>query len=248
MASLLQGIEKSGLLTSTSKMTSVIGDVARNMTTDKGLDQSRMLTIAQGMRGLASKAVQFIEVPTETYAANQNWVQWTPESAQLFSAIAHDTKLPAKPKAKAGATTANAKAVVARKLTPASIKVEVENGSGINLAGSNGATALAGRGFDVIGHQDADNFAYTASVIEYHSRADLAAAQVVKRQFSDVEILQKADVPAGTVRAILGSSFTSLATAVPAASTANLTQTFGGITGSTRICKDNTAFEGPNGE
>ena len=70
MAALLQGIEHSGLLNSPSKITSVIGDAARNMTTDKNLNQSQMLTIAEGMRGLNSQDVQFIEVPTQTYEPN----------------------------------------------------------------------------------------------------------------------------------------------------------------------------------
>jgi LCP family protein required for cell wall assembly len=256
MASLLQGIEKSGLLTSTSKMTSVIGDVARSMTTDKGLDQSRMLTIAQGMRGLASKSVQFIEVPSETYLPNQNWVQWTPQSAQLFSAIAHDTKLPAakaKAKAKAGTAAAaaaktNPGAAAATTVRPATVNVEVLNGSGLDKIAAQGSADLTARGFNVVGSGNADNFNYSNSVVEYHSRADLAAARTVKQEFDNVEILRQPSVPAGAINVILGSSFTALKTTDPAHSTADLTQTFGGITGNTRICKDNSAFSGPDGK
>jgi LCP family protein required for cell wall assembly len=250
MASLLQGIEKSGLLTSTTKMTSVIGDVARNMTTDKGLVQSRMLAIAEGMRGLASKSVQFIEVPTQTYLPNNNWVQWTPQATQLFSAIAHDTKLPAikaKRKAKAGAVQVNARAAAAVAVTPAKVKVEVLNGSGLNKVAAQGSADLTARGFNVVGSSNASNFSYTNSVIEYHSRADLAAAKMVEREFDNVEILREPTVPAGTIDAILGSSFTALKVTDPTHATANLTQTFGGITGNTRICKDNSAFSGPDG-
>jgi LCP family protein required for cell wall assembly len=95
MAALLQGIENSGLLTSTTKMASVVGDVARHMTTDTQLTQSRMLGVADSLRGLSSKSVQFIEVPWHLYPGNVNWVQWRrPQARRLFSAIAHDTKLP----------------------------------------------------------------------------------------------------------------------------------------------------------
>jgi LCP family protein required for cell wall assembly len=251
MASLLQGIEKSGLLTSTSKMTSVVGDVAKNMTTDKGLDQSRMLTIAEGMRGLASKSVQFIEVPSETYLPNNNWVQWTPQATQLFAAIAHDTKLPAakpKPRTKADGIQVNARAAAAVTVSPAQVKVEVLNGSGADKVAAQGSADLTSAGFDVVGSGNADNFNYTNSVIEYHSRADLAAARTVEREFDSVEILREPSVPAGTIDAILGSSFTALKVSDPAHATADLTQTFGGITGNTRICKDNSAFSGPDGE
>jgi LCP family protein required for cell wall assembly len=98
MAALLQGVENSGVLTSTSKMASVVADAARHMTTDTQLTQSRMLSIANSLRGLSSKSVQFIEVPWELYPGNTNWVQWQQPQAQvLFSAVAHDTKLPTGP-------------------------------------------------------------------------------------------------------------------------------------------------------
>jgi LCP family protein required for cell wall assembly len=244
MVSLLQGIEKSGLLTSTTKVTKVIGDVAKNMTTDSGLDQSRMLSIAEGLRGLSSKSVQFIEVPTQTYQPNPDWVQWTPEAAHLFAAVAHDTKLPtAKGKPSASATTV-------KKVDPANVKVEVLNGSGQDGVAASGAADLTGRGFDVLGSTNANNFNYPRSVVEYHGPADLAAANAVKAEFSDAEIVRSpSTVPAGTIDAILGANFTSLkAAAVTPTSTANLTKTFGGITGNTRICKDNSAFAGPDGD
>jgi LCP family protein required for cell wall assembly len=243
MAALLQGIEKSGLLTSTTKVTKVIGDVAKNMTTDKDLDQARMLSIAEGMRDLSSKSVQFIEVPTGAYAPNPNWVQWTPAATQLFSAIAHDSKLPsAKAKASASATTV-------KKVSPADVSVKVLNGSGLDLVAAEGASDLGERGFHVLGSGNALNFQYTKSVIEYHSAADYAAAKTVEDQFTDVEIYKSATVPAGTIDAILGSDFQSLrTTAATPTSTVNLTKTFGGITGNTRICKDSNAFEGPDGQ
>jgi LCP family protein required for cell wall assembly len=238
MASLLQGIEKSGLLTSTSKMTSVIGDVASHMTTDKGLDQGKMLSIAQGMHGLSSKSVQFIEVPTQAYAPNPNWVQWTPQDSLLFRAVAHDTKLPATAKTK-HKTAASATTVAT--LSPSKVSVEVLNGSGLGGVAGEGATGLASRGFNIAGQGNAPNFAYTKSVVEYHSAADLAAAKTVEQQVSSVEILKNPAVAPGTIELILGSSFTSLKTA-GTSSTANLTQTFGGITGNTHICHDGSAF------
>ncbi len=238
MAALLQGIEKSGLLTSPSKLTSVIGDVAKNMTTDTGLDQSRMLTIAEGARDLASKNVQFIQVPTMTYTGNPNWVQFTPEATQLFSAIAHDTKLPDKAKKPPSATLTSVK--------PAQVKVEVLNGSGIDQQAAGAASALSERGFDVTGTGPADNFNYTKSVVEYASAADKPAAELVKSKISEVEILHNPSLTPGTIELILGSSFTELKTTGP--KTSDLTQTFGGITGDTKICKDQSAFSGPDGE
>jgi len=237
MAALLQGIEKSGLLTSPSKLTTVIGDVAKNMTTDSALNQSRMLTIAEGAKDLASKNVQFIEVPTMTYTANPNWVQFTPQAAQLFSAIAHDTKLPARAKKKPTATLTAVK--------PAQVQVKILNGSGIDQQAAGAASALSERGFNVTGTGEADNFNYTKSVVEYASAADKPAAELVKSKVSEVEILRNPALTPGTIELILGSTFTEFKTSAP--STSDLTQTYGGITGNTGICKDQSAFEGPDG-
>jgi LCP family protein required for cell wall assembly len=246
MASLLQGIEHSDLLGSPTRITSVIGDIARNMTTDKGLNQSRMLTLAEDMRGLSSQNVQFIEVPTQTYAAEPNWVQWTPQATQLFSAIVHDTTLP-----KAAAKAASPAATV----SPAQVDVQVLNGSGLEGIAEEGSADLTSRGFNVVGSGNAANFNYTKSVVEYASAADLPAATTLEHEFSNVEILRVPTLAAGTVSVILGSDFTTLAPAASSSSTASssnptagLTQTYGGITGSTSICSDGSAFSGPDGD
>jgi hypothetical protein len=228
----------------------VIGDVARNMTTDKGLNQSRMLSIAEGLRHLTSQNVQFVEVPTQTYEPNPAWVQWTSQASQLFSQVAHDTAIPkAAAKKKSVATSAT--------VSPAQVNVEVLNGSGLQGVAAEGSADLTSRGFNVVGSHNAPNFNYTKSVVEYASAADLPAATTLQHEFSDAEILQDPTLTPGTVDVILGSEFTSLATtptagagtpsAAGSGSTAGLTQTFGGITGNTSICSDGSAFSGPDG-
>jgi hypothetical protein len=251
MAALLQGIEKTDLLGSPTRITSVISDAARNMTTDKNLNQSRMLTIAEGMRGLNSRDVQFIEVPTQTYAANPDWVQWTSQASQLFSAVSHDTTLP-KAAAKAKAKVAAAPAPT---VSPAQVDVEVLNGSGLQGIAEEGSADLTSRGFNVVGSSNAGNFNYTKSVVEYASAADLPAATTLEHEFTDVEILKVPTLTPGTVDVILGSDFTALASSSsssPSGSssspTAGLTQTYGGITGNTNICSDGSAFSGPDGD
>ncbi|MDQ2877363.1 MAG: LCP family protein [Actinomycetota bacterium] len=245
MAALLQGIEHSGLLNSPSKVTAVIGDVARNMTADKDLDQSRMLSISEGLRHLTSQNVQFVEVPTQTYTPNPAWVQWTSQASQLFSQVAHDTTLPKAVAKKQPASPGPA-------VSPARVNVKVLNGSGLQGVAAEGSADLTSRGFTVVGSGNAPNFNYTKAVVEYASAADLPAATTVEHEFSDVEILQVPTLTPGTVNVILGSNFTSLAaTPAPASSsspTSGLTQTFGGITGNTNICSNKSAFAGPDGQ
>ncbi len=249
MAALLQGIEKTDLLGSPTRITSVISDAARNMTTDKNLNQTRMLAIAEGMRGLNSRDVQFIEVPTQTYAANPDWVQWTSQASQLFSAVSHDTTLP---KGTAG-TRAKVAAAPAATVSPAQVDVEVLNGSGLQGIAEEGSADLTSRGFNVVGSSNAGNFNYTKSVVEYASAADLPAATTLEHEFTDVEILKVPTLTPGTVDVILGSDFTALASpSAPSGSssspTSGLTQTYGGITGNTNICSDGSAFSGPDGD
>jgi len=111
MASLLHGIQRSGLAHSPAKILRVIQDVVGNgyVTTDTQLTIGRLITIADELRDLPDGAVQFIEVPTVPYAGDPlAWVQWAqPQAASLFAAIARDTRLPSAKRHKRHPSTAD---------------------------------------------------------------------------------------------------------------------------------------------
>jgi LCP family protein required for cell wall assembly len=112
MASLLHGIQRSGLAHSPSKILRVIQDVVGRgyVTTDTQLSLGRLIGIANELRGLPPRAVQFIEIPTVPYPGDPlAWVQWAqPQARALFAAIAHDARLPsARRRARHPAATAN---------------------------------------------------------------------------------------------------------------------------------------------
>jgi LCP family protein required for cell wall assembly len=246
MASLIQGIESKGLLTSPTKMAEVVEIAAHNMATDiKTVTQ--MLHTAEEIRQIRSKNVQFIEVPTVTYAPNPDWVQWAPSAQHLFSAIEHDTKLPKIKKKPAKKSTTVQLAVA----TPSHVSVEILNGSGLQNQATEAATDLSNRGFNVLGSGNASNFNYTNSVIEYGSARDLPKVRALEADLSHVETLQVASVPPGTIDLILGSTFSSLKTSSSASgkktNTATLTKTYGGISGNVNVCRDKSAFAGPDG-
>jgi LCP family protein required for cell wall assembly len=88
MASLLQGVKRSGLTASPSRIFSVITDAARSMTTDAALNLPSMISIADSLRRLRPGGVQFIELPTQLYRPNPNWVTWPSSDRALFRAIA----------------------------------------------------------------------------------------------------------------------------------------------------------------
>jgi LCP family protein required for cell wall assembly len=255
MASLLQGIQHSGITRSPAKILRVVQDVAGHgyVTTDTQLTESRMLQIADELRNLQPGAVQFVEIPSVPYPGNpQAWVQWQqPQASELFSAIAHDTSLPKPQKAK---QSGPATTPVLDSLTPAQVSVTVLNGSMTGGLATSTSASLAALGDHVVGPpQDAASSDYTNSVIEYASSADLPAAKTLAQSINDVTLQEEPGLSTGTVDLILGSSFTSVtaptptATTSPAAGSLNLASQYGGITGNVGICSDSAAFAGPDG-
>ncbi len=249
MASLLQGIERSGLLHSPGKMLSVIDVLTGNhyVTTDQSLTQSQMFRIAENLRGISTEQVQFVTVPWTDYVYNYNWVQWVqPQADDLFAAIAHDTRLPRSPKATKG------KQQKVATLKPSQVQVAVYNGTTTDGLATDTANTLSRRGFDVIGQPaDAAADTYTTSVIDYATAADLPAARTLETQIGGPVTLQAdPQLTSPTLQLILGSSFTSLKSSAPAASTGmeNLAVTYGGISGNVNICSDKAAFAGPDGD
>ncbi len=215
-----------------------------------------MLEIASSLRGLRSASVHFVTAPNVAYppdpGAEVEFAQ--PQAGQLFSAIAHDTKLPKAKKAKKAKRTRGSTTPVLD-TAPSKVKVQVENGSGASgLAGQVGA-ALTKRSFDVVGAGDASNFSYTSSVIEYAASSDLAAVNTLKAQLINVKVVQDGSLTPGTITLIVGSTYTGLkavtakssATAASTPSVSKLSSSDGAITANVGICKDQAAFAGPNG-
>ncbi len=253
MAALVQGMVHSGLLTSPSKIVKVIGDATDAMTTDTGLDQNAMLQIAESLRGVTASSVQFVTAPYVAYPPDPNaeleFEQ--PQADELFNAIAHDTTLPKALKKRAKKPTPPP----ALDATPSQVRVQVENGSGVNGIAGQAGSALTSRGFDVVGTGDASNFNYTSSVIEYAVPSDVPAVNTLKTLLSNVQVQQDSSLTPGTVELILGSTFSafnppsspSTSPSSKPTSIASLSASDGGISASTSICSDQSAFAGPDG-
>jgi LCP family protein required for cell wall assembly len=243
MVGLVQKILKEHVLHSLSKTWRILNDIsqAHALTTDAGLTTGRMVTIARSLAGISSKNIQFIEVPVVTYAPNPNWVQFnTDETTQLFSAIERDRAVPnslKKPKNAKGKRTPSVKLLKASQ-----VSVTVLNGSGVNQIAGTTAAALTTRGFRILGTASAmttsgvPDYSYAKSVVEYSSKADLAAAETVAAQVPGAVVKHVSSVTAGSVTLILGSDFKKLGPP-PAHRVGNLTGRYGGYRGSTNACK-----------
>jgi LCP family protein required for cell wall assembly len=207
-AQVVKGVLHSGLLSNPIKLLNVVTDAAASMTTDSGMSVSDLVQIGQSFRSLSGQNVQFITAPNEPWTQNANRIQlMQPQAGEVFAAIARDQTVP-----KVSSTPGPSSSAGAQMLTtsPAKVKVEVLNGSGVTRVANEAAAGLTSRGFIVTGTGDAPNFAYTTSVIEYSSAADMAAVNTLKKTLANVTTLQVASLTPGTVDLILGSSFTGL--------------------------------------
>ena len=266
----VKGVLHSGLLSNPIRLLRIVSDAAASMTTDAGMTVSDLVSIGQSFRDLSGQNVQFITMPNEKWTQNANRVQpLQPQAGEVFGAIARDMTVPKVSTTPGPSSTGGAQVLTT---SPANVKVEVLNGSGVSRVANEAAAGLTSRGFNVTGTGDAPNFRYTKSVIEYSTAADLPAVNTLEKELTNVTSLQVASVAPGTVDLILGSDFTGLKaqtsqnpqpTASPTASTsqasasaspsasasssgvAGLAQANGGITGAAACSADSSAFAGP---
>jgi len=261
LAEVLRGVVHKGLLQSPTRLLPVVQDAAHAIyATDAGMTELDMFHIAESFRGLSTRDVQFIEAPTQPYPPQPAQVELIqPRDSRLFSAIAHDIKLPAKTQAPQPGSSGQP---VLDTVAPPDVHVTVLNGtSPAAPLASDTAASLTARGFTVVGvPANASTSSYTSSVIEYSSPTDLPAARTLATQLANVRIRRVAGITPGTVTLILGSTFTTLAAHSPAAgssssspspsassskspSVGSLAGTYGGITGTANCKRDKRAFE-----
>lgn len=246
MAQVVQGVLHSGLLSSPTRLISVISDTAQAMTTDAGLSQSDMLQIATSFRGLSSKNVQFITAPWTPYPLNPNEVVFAqPQARRLFRALAHDRAVPKSARSRPGG---GQPAVLTA--SPRQVKVTVLNGSYTNgLAGATAST-LASRGFSVLGTGDASSVT-TQTIVEYSSPSQRPEIRALRIQTGHAQLQLVRGLKPGTLTLILGTGFTGLKNPAPpkpkpsTPSVGTLSKSFKGITGSASCRSDARAFTGP---
>jgi LCP family protein required for cell wall assembly len=234
MAQLVKGVLHSGLLTSPTKLYSVISDVAGAMSTDA--TPSDLVHIATSLSGVSTSDVEFVTAPTAAYPPDPNELEFQPHAHALFAAIAQDQSLPktGKHKHKHHGTS------TLLTTSPSKVKVTVLNGTAISQLATKVATDLAGRGFTIVGPPaDAASSNYVQSVIEYGSAAEHPAVDTLREQFPGATVKLVPGLASGRLQLILGTSFHALA-----APSKPLGSISGGFKASDH-CR-NGAFFGPN--
>jgi hypothetical protein len=217
------------------------------MTTDSGMSVSDLVSIGESLSHLSSKNVQFITAPNQAWPPDPTArVQFAqPQADEVFSAIARDVTVP-KVKVAPSAVPSSGGAQVLT-TSPSNVKVKILNGSGAAGIAAQAASGLTSRGFDVTGTGNAASFAYTQSVIEYASAADMAAVNTLKQQLTNVTGLQVSSLTPGTVVLILGSDFTELTpVAQPSASGSASASSSASASGSASVSGSASASGSPS--
>lgn len=245
LVSLMQKVKASGTLASPAHLFSLVRDVAGALTTDIS-SPTTLLAIANSLKGLDTKAVQFLTAPVDPYPPNpQAQVQFKPDASTLFSAIAHDNHIA---KAERNATKPGASSPSPDPtVSPGQVSVQVLNGTATpNLASTTGS-GLTSKGFSVTFTGNAPS-ASPDSVIEYGSDAQLPEVNTLKAEIAGAKVQKTTGVPHGQLTLILGASFKGLSTTSPSPSPSSgpdLGKDFGGMSGNANICSK-SAFSGPD--
>jgi LCP family protein required for cell wall assembly len=95
-AQVVKGVFASGLLGDPFKVLQVAGDMAPYLTIDSGMSLSGLVSLGESLHGLPAKDVQFLTAPVGAWPYDANEVEFSqPAADAVFSAIAHDTSIPA---------------------------------------------------------------------------------------------------------------------------------------------------------
>jgi LCP family protein required for cell wall assembly len=243
LASLAQKIKQSSSLSDPTKLYSMVHDIASSLTTDSGLTLTDMYAIANSLKGLSTKALQFVMAPVVPYPPNPNdLVEFAQPSADdLFRAIAHDNQI-----LKAARRDEHVKA--APTVKPGQVQLQVLNGTSVPGLAATTASQLTARGFKVAHTGNAT--ATSSTVIEYASAAQMPQVNTLAKEIPSATAKQVTTLKGSTLSLVLGSGFKGVAhkshKKAKRVSAAALSKNYGGVNGAANICKQSAAFTGPD--
>ena len=192
-----------GVLTSPTKLSSLVEAASRSVILDKGFD---LLSFAGQMASLSGGNVTFTTIPTDGAETSTNQDALATDPAQLkafFTKI--NGKAPDDPTTSAAATTTAAATAV----DPSSVTVDVQNATKINKLAASVSATLAGAGFqagDIVSFPGITAAtAHSTTTISYPDGAK-AAAQAVQHALGDKgKLVQDNSISAGHISVAAGT-------------------------------------------
>ncbi|WP_448624300.1 LCP family protein [Geodermatophilus sp. URMC 64] len=197
MAGVLRNILSGDVLLDLGKQRELVEAASKALTVDRDLD---LFQLARQMQSVTLDSITFETVPyvgIERLDGVGSIVRLEDEQTlhRFF------TQLSAEPEAPAGAP-AEAPATV----DPATVSVEVLNGSGISGLAAGAQGELEAAGFTVTGTGNADNADHTQTLVR-HAPGDEAQAATVAAQIPGSVTEVDDTLTSGTVQLVLGSDF-----------------------------------------
>ena len=160
-----------------TKQQQLVKAVAGSLTVDQNLD---IVSLAQQMQSVTAGAVNFRTMPITGDAKDPQGrdILQLPGTSTLHRFFAHlsDDAAGDHPPATAPATSPTTAPATARPaVDPATVRVQVLNGSGTPGLAAKAAAALTSAGYTVLGTGNADTRSYTQTQVRYGSGASAAA-------------------------------------------------------------------------
>jgi LCP family protein required for cell wall assembly len=248
LASLAQKIKQSSSLTNPAHLYTMVHDIASSLTTDSGLSLTNMYAIANSLKGLSPRALQFITAPIAPYPLNPaNLVEFNqPSAGDLFRAIARDNHI-----LKTARRADHAKPQPVPTVKPAQVQLQVLNGTSTAGLAATTASQLTARGFKVAGTGNAT--VSSSTVIEYTSAAQMPQVYTLRKEIPGAQIKQVTGLHGSTISLVLGNGFKGVRVHhhhhrahKAKTSAAALSKNYGGVNGSANICRQSAAFTGPD--
>jgi len=246
LASLAQRVKQSSSLSDPTKLYSLVHDIAASLTTDSGLTFTNMYAVANSLKGLSTRALQFIVAPVVPYPLNPgNQVEFNQPSAdRLFRAIARDNHI-----LRTARQADHAKAKPLPTVKPRQVQLQVLNGTSIPGLAATTASRLTARGFKVARTGNAT--VTSTTVIEYASASQMPQVNTLQQEIPGAQVKQVSSLKGRTLSLVLGSGFKGIGPHKAkkkhkSTSAAALSKNYGGYNGAANICKQSSAFTGPD--
>ncbi len=199
LSSIAQEATSTKLLFEPAKLYSFLDAATQSLTTDPEFGLGTMKDLAESVRSIGLKNIDFITVPNEPYPPDPNRVQWQDSADQIWESIREDRPVNKKPDPSASPTPS---ATPSLTVSPKKVSVLVVNATGVPGLAGQAQTALEAQGFASVQTGNAA-LGPEGALVEY-SGDDDGAAQTVAAAFPGAEVARTEGLGT-TVRVTLGA-------------------------------------------
>ncbi len=199
LSSIAQEATSTKLLFEPAKLYSFLDAATQSLTTDPEFGLGTMKDLAESVRSIGLKNIDFITVPNEVYPPDPNRVQWQASADQIWESIREDRPLNSTPDTSASATPS---ATPSLTVSPRKIPVMVVNATGTPGLAGQAQQALQVQGFKDV--QTGNASPGPEGVLVEYSGDDDGAARTVAAAFPGAKVARTEGLGT-TVRVTLGA-------------------------------------------